>query len=116
MIVLIALLSLIPQLSGTAMHHFAPLAADDICQLYGTYYVEEVAAFAQYRVFVEDNEAFADLKVYEEETEAFANRPGYWHETDVKAFADFTIYKEQVKGFADFSIAYTTFRTSAGCN
>ena len=116
MIVLIALFTLIPHLSGSAIQRSHAQPVDDICDLYGAVYVEEVAAFAQHRVFVEENEAFAKLKVFKQDTEAFADRPGYWYFTDVKAFADFTIYIEKVQGFADFSIAYTTFRTSAGCN
>ncbi|MEM7368377.1 MAG: hypothetical protein AAF587_07215 [Bacteroidota bacterium] len=116
LVVLIALMILIPQLSGSAIHRPQAVSVDDICQLYGTFYVEEVAAFANYRVHINDNEAFADLKVYVHDSEIFADRPGHWYETNVKAFADFTIYKEKVEGFADFSVAFTTFRTSAGCN
>lgn len=89
--------------------------ARDICDLYGAVYVESVAAFADHRVFVEDTEGFADLVIYKEDSEAFANDRGHWYITNVKAFADFTIYVEEVKGFADFSIAYTEFRTAAGC-
>ncbi|MEM6345999.1 MAG: hypothetical protein AAF927_19045 [Bacteroidota bacterium] len=87
----------------------------DVCDLYGVVFVESVAAFADHRVFVEDTEGFADLVVFKEDNEAFANERGHWHITTVKAFADFTIYVEDVKGFADFSIAYTDFRTAAGC-
>lgn len=91
----------------------APTAG--ICDLYGAVYVESVAAFADHRVFIDDTEGFADLVIYKEDNEAFANERGHWYITNVKAFADFTIYVEDVKGFADFSIAYTEFRTAAGC-
>ena len=87
----------------------------DYCKLRGAVYVEDVAAFANYRVFVEDIESFADMVVFKEDSEGFANDPGHWFFTDVRGFADFTIYIEEVKGFADFSIAYTEFRTTVGC-
>lgn len=87
----------------------------EYCGLQGAVYVEEVAAFAKYRVFVEDIESFADMVVFKEDSEAFANEPGHWYFTDVRGFADFTIYIEDVKGFSDFSIAYTEFRTTVGC-
>lgn len=87
----------------------------DFCKLRGAVYVEDVAAFANYRVFVEDIESFADMVVFKEDSEGFANDPGHWFFTDVRGFADFTIYIEDVKGFADFSIAYTEFRTTVGC-
>ncbi len=87
----------------------------EYCGLRGAVYVEDVAAFAKYRVFVEDIESFADLVVFKEDSEGFANDPGHWYFTDVRGFADFTIYIEDVKGFADFSIAYTEFRTTVGC-
>ena len=90
--------------------------AQDFCKLKGAVYIEEVANFANYRVFVEEVEAFAQLKVFKEEAETFATEAGYWYFTDVRGFADFTIYIEDVKGFADFSIAYTEYRSSAGCN
>lgn len=87
----------------------------DPCKLQGAVYVVQAAAFADYRVFVQDVEAFADLVVYREEAEVYADRPGHWYLTDVRGFADFTIYLEDVESFADFSIAYTPFRTAAGC-
>lgn len=87
----------------------------DICQLYGAVYVEQQAAFADYRVFKEDIESFAKLVVYREEAEDFADRPGFWYFTDVKAFADFTIAYEPNQGLADFTIAFTDFRSAAGC-
>lgn len=85
------------------------------CDLYGTVFVEEVAAFADYRVYVEDIESFANMVVYREEVESFADRPGFWFFTDVKAFADFTIAIEPNQGLADFTMAYTDFRSAAGC-
>lgn len=88
---------------------------NDYCQLFGTVFIEETPAFADYQVFVEDIETFADLVVYREETEGFADRPGFWYFTDVKAFADFTIGIEQTQAMADFTIAYTDFRSAAGC-
>lgn len=87
----------------------------EYCKLMGAVYVENVAAFANYRVFVEEIESFADMVVFKEDSEGFANEPGHWYFTDVRGFADFTIYVEDVKGFADFSIAYTEFRTTVGC-
>lgn len=88
----------------------------DYCKLKGAVFIEEVANFADYRVFIEDVDAFAQLNVFKEEAETFATEPGYWYFTDVRGFADFTIYVEDVKGFADFTIAYTEYRSSAGCN
>lgn len=85
------------------------------CRLFGAVYVEEVEAFADYRVYVEDVEAFADVVVYRQNVEAFATEAGQWYFTDVEAFADFTIYLESTKAFADFSIHYTTSESSAGC-
>lgn len=95
----------------------SPVAAPtaDICELRGVVFIESVAAFADYRIFVEDTEGFAELVVFKEDAEAFANEPGHWFFTDNKGFADFTVYVEDVKGFADFSIAYSDFRTAAGC-
>jgi hypothetical protein len=87
----------------------------DPCQLQGSVFVVQVASFADYRVFVQDVEAFADLVVYKEEADVYADRPGHWYLTDVRGFADFTIFIEEVEAFADFSIAYTPFRTAAGC-
>jgi hypothetical protein len=88
----------------------------DYCKLKGSVYIEEVANFADYRVFVEDVEAFAQMNIFKEEAETFATEPGFWYFTDVRGFADFTIYIEDIKGFADFTIAYTAYRSSAGCN
>ncbi|MDP5170634.1 MAG: hypothetical protein NWR72_10340 [Bacteroidia bacterium] len=94
----------------------APVATPPAyCELYGAVYVEQQAAFANYRVFLQENEAFADLIVFREDGEAFADRPGFWYITDVKAFADFTIAFETNEGMANFSIAYTDFRSAAGC-
>ncbi|MEO1451066.1 MAG: DUF6150 family protein, partial [Bacteroidota bacterium] len=73
-------------------------------------------AFANYAVYVDDNESFADLVVYEQDVESFATSPGHWYFTSSKAFAKFTIFEEKTRSFADFSIAYTNFRTAAGCN
>jgi len=87
----------------------------DPCKLQGAVFVVQVASFADYRVFVQDVEAFADLVVYKEEAQVYADRPGHWYLTDVRGFADFTIFIEDVEAFADFSIAYTPFRTAAGC-
>lgn len=85
------------------------------CELYGAVYIEEVAAFADFKVYVEEIESFAKMVVYKEDVESFADRPGFWYFTDVKAFADFTIALEQNQGLADFSMAYTDFRSAAGC-
>lgn len=95
----------------------APMAPPpEPCKLYGAVYIEQTASFADFRVFVQDVEAFADLVVYKEEADIYADRAGHWYFTDVKGFADFSIYLEDVEAFADFSIAYTPFRTAAGCN
>ena len=85
------------------------------CELYGAVFVEEVPAFAQYKVYLQEIESFADMVVYKEDMESYADRPGFWYFTDVKAFADFTIAFEQNEGLADFSMAYTDFRSAAGC-
>ncbi len=111
---LILLLPVILLLTG-----FAPLAEQslppDYCSLYGVVYVEQVPAFADYKVFKQDIESFADMVVYREDVESYADRPGFWFFTDVKAFADFTIAYEQNEGLADFSLAFTDFRSAAGC-
>ena len=114
-IIYIILASSMLILGNTSYQPISKARVLDICDLQGAVYVEEVAAFAKYRVFVEDIENFADFVVFKEDNEAFANEPGHWYFTDVRGFADFTIYLEEVKGFADFSIAYTEFRTTAGC-
>ena len=88
----------------------------DPCKLYGAVYVEQTAAFADYRVFVQDIEAFADLVVYKESGDLYADQTGLWYLTDTKSFADFSIYIEDVEAFAQFTIAYTPFRSAAGCN
>ncbi|MEM9984634.1 MAG: DUF6150 family protein [Bacteroidota bacterium] len=88
----------------------------DPCKLYGAIYVEQTAAFADYRVFVQDIEAFADLVVYKESGDLYADQTGLWYLTDTKSFADFSIYIEDVEAFAQFTIAYTPFRSAAGCN
>ncbi len=85
------------------------------CELYGAVYVEQTVAFADYKVYLEEIESFAKMVVYKEDVESFADRPGFWYFTDVKAFADFTIAFEQSQGLADFSMAYTDFRSAAGC-
>ena len=104
-------------LAGITHWQPAPSAvpAQDYCDLHGVVYVEQVAAFADYRVYVEETESFADLVVYRENAELNADRAGHWHFTDVKSLADFSIYLEEVPGFADFSIAYTDFQAAAGC-
>ena len=115
--ILLGFMCFFPQMTG---HAAAPSAEKvetlDICNLYGSVYIERVAAFAQYRVYVNDIESFADLVVFKQDNRAFADRPGFWHFTETKAFADFVIYVEEVEGFADFSISYTDFQTAAGCN
>ncbi|GAB4406405.1 MAG: hypothetical protein OHK0039_08120 [Bacteroidia bacterium] len=93
----------------------APPAQRDYCKLAGVVFVEQVAAFAQHRVFVSDIEGLANLVVYKEDSEFMAQAPGHWYFTDVKALADFTIYLEETEAFADFTIAYTPFQTAAGC-
>ncbi|WNJ21078.1 DUF6150 family protein [Pontibacter sp. G13] len=93
----------------------APTPPDDLCEVYGTVFIETVPAFADYRVFVSDMEGFADLVVFKQDAELFADRAGHWYFTDIKAIADFTVYVEQVESFADFTIAYTDFQSAAGC-
>ena len=92
------------------------VAAPEVCELQGSVYLEPVAAFADHQVLVREVEAFADLVVYKEEAARYADRPGHWYLTEVKAFADFSIHVEEVEALADFTIAYTTFRSAAGCN
>ena len=112
--VFILALTLLPYTPAT-MAAPEPPVLQDICDLQGAVFFESVAAFADYRIFVQDIEGFADLVVYWEDTEGFANQPGYWYRTEVKGFADFTVYVEEVENFADFSVAYTDYRTAAGC-
>ncbi|HEX2901339.1 MAG TPA: DUF6150 family protein [Bacteroidia bacterium] len=90
-------------------------AAVDPCQLQGAVFVEEVEAFATYRVYLEDVENFADLRVFKESVRGFADKPGRWHFTDTKAFADFTVAFVNVRARADFSIYYTEFQSLSGC-
>ncbi|MDX2286574.1 MAG: hypothetical protein NW241_20575 [Bacteroidia bacterium] len=87
----------------------------ELCRLSGTVYVEQVRAFATYKVYVQDLEAFADLVVFREEMEGMAVEPGHWYLTDQRAFADFTIFIEEAETFADFTVAYTPFSSAAGC-
>lgn len=113
---LLALLLCWPIAEGAVAPTAPALTPDNICELYGPVFRESVKAFADHAVYVDDNESFADLVVFEQDVEAFATKPGHWYFTNVKAFARFTIFEEKTRGFADFSIAYTDFRTSAGCN
>ena len=92
-----------------------PKDIPDLCQLYGSVYIEQSAGFADYRVFVEEVEGFADILVFKENNPGLANGNGLWHITDARGFADFTIYLDQSRGFADFSIYYTPTRGFAGC-
>lgn len=109
------LLCLLPVVLADARQPEKRRTPPDICQLFGAVYVEQQAAFADYRVYKEEIESFAKLVVYREEAEDFADRPGFWYFTDVKAFADFTIAYESNQGLADFTIAFTDFRSAAGC-
>ncbi|MEZ4849083.1 MAG: DUF6150 family protein [Bacteroidia bacterium] len=104
-----------PQVIGESTYRAPQPLKVDICDLYGTVYIEEVRAFADYKVYVQDIESFAKMVVYKETTEAFADRPGHWFFTETKGFEDFSIYIEEVEAFADFTIAYTDFQTTAGC-
>ena len=104
-----------PQMIGSATYKAPKPMPADICDLYGMVYIEEVRAFADYKVFVQDIESFAKMVVYKESSEAFADRPGHWYFTETKGFEDFSIYIEEVEAFADFTIAYTDFQTTAGC-
>lgn len=114
--VLLTFLCCLPLVEGAVGPTPPPATGNDICELYGPVFKESVKAFADFAVYIEDNESFADLVVFEQDVEAFATRPGHWYFTDVKAFAKFTIFEERTRGFADVSVAYTNFRTSAGCN
>ncbi|MGK7394561.1 MAG: DUF6150 family protein [Candidatus Cyclobacteriaceae bacterium M3_2C_046] len=88
----------------------------DICNLYGSVYIESEQQFADYYVYLEETEAFADLVVFKEENKLFADRSGLWHFSENKGFADFSIFFVNHKGQADFSIAYTDANVFAGCN
>lgn len=101
--------------TSTVSNDLADTLPPRYCELYGAVYVEETVAFADYKVYLEEIESFAKMVVYKEDVESFADRPGFWYFTDVKAFADFTIAFEQNQGLADFSLAYTDFRSAAGC-
>jgi hypothetical protein len=89
---------------------------EDYCNLQGAVFIEKTAAFADYRVFIEPTIEFADLRVYKEEVASFADEAGVWYFTEVKDEASFSIYLEDSPNFADFSLAYTRFRTDAGCH
>lgn len=106
---------LVPMMMGSVSPRSTPESTSP-CDLQGAVYVISVASFADHRVFIQEVEAFADLVVYKEEAELYADRPGHWYLTDTQSAADFTIYLEDVEAFADFSIAYTPFRTAAGCS
>lgn len=90
-------------------------APPEYCRLSGAVFFEEVAAFADYRVYVEEYESFADMAVFLEEQPQFATEAGHWYITAQRAEADFIIYKEPVRNFAQFSIAFTPYRSAAGC-
>ena len=87
----------------------------NVCNLFGSIFVEENQAFADYKVYVEKSAAFADLQVYQVTSRAFANKPGLWYNEPNRAFAKIKIAFVDNRAFADFSIAYTDSPAFAGC-
>lgn len=87
----------------------------NVCDLYGSVYVESSESFADYAVYVEDSEIYADLVVYEEENELYADRSGIWYFTSASNFAKFTVYFVDSRNYADFTIYYTSSSNFAGC-
>jgi hypothetical protein len=87
----------------------------NVCNLYGSIYVEENQAFADYKVYLEKSAAFADLQVCQVTARAFANKPGLWYNEPTRAFAKIKIAFVDSRAFADFSIAYTDSPAFAGC-
>jgi hypothetical protein len=91
-------------------------AVTDICELYGSVYIEEERRFAHYLVYENDSEAFADLVVYEEDSRLFADGPGLWYAVNNRQMADFSIYFVDRESGADFSVYYTDVEAFAKCN
>lgn len=86
-----------------------------LCQVYGTFYVEQEKQMADFSVFVEETEGFADLSVFLEENQLYADQSGLWFFVDQPGLADYRIYLERDKNRADFCIFYTNTRSFAGC-
>ncbi len=85
------------------------------CDLYGSVFIEEDPAKADYIVYVEDSEAFADILVFEEENEFFADKKGIWFFTENEGFAKFSVSFTNDKSKASFTIFYIESPTFAGC-
>jgi len=85
------------------------------CELYGSVFIEENPAKADYIVYVEDSEAFADILVFEEENEFFADKKGIWFFIENKGFAKFSVSFTNDKSKASFTIFYIESPAFAGC-
>lgn len=86
-----------------------------ICELYGSVFIEDNPKNANYIVFLEESESAANMLVFREENRLFADKKGIWNFTKNRGSANFTIYFETDRRFADFSIYYTNVDSFAGC-
>lgn len=86
-----------------------------ICNLYGTVFIENNPNDAHFIVYVEETEGLADMLVYQEDNRLFADRKGIWFFTKNRGLSDFSVYFEREKNRADFTIFYTEVQTFAGC-
>ncbi len=93
----------------------SPAQSKYYCELYGSVFIEENPAKADFIVYVEDSEAFADILVFEEENEFFADKKGIWFFTENEGFAKFSVSFTNDKSKARFTIFYIESPTFAGC-
>lgn len=94
----------------------SPHQSIDVCQIFGSVYIEDDPQYADFLVYEEDSEAFADILVFEVDDRLWANKPGLWHFTETKGFQDFSIYFVESRGKADFSVYFINSEFFAGCN
>jgi hypothetical protein len=87
----------------------------DVCNVYGTMYVEQNSAAADYFVYVEESEAFADLVVFKTDNRLFADRSGLWYMADKRNLANIRIFLVKSKAMADFTVYFTETESFAGC-
>jgi Family of unknown function (DUF6150) len=87
----------------------------DLCNLFGSVFVETNRTAARYKVYIESSEAFADLVVFKQSSNLFADRSGQWYFSTFKGTAAFTICFVEQKALADFSVFFTPTESFAGC-
>ncbi len=87
----------------------------EICNIFGSVYLEPNKAYADLVVFVEESEAFAHLPVFKTDNRLFADRSGLWHIVKDPNQARFRIHITRNKALADFTIYYIDTESFAGC-